>query len=156
METVQACRNKQKMVEVKPPTPTAEELAAKEEAAKAAAAAAKKGGKGSTVEVVEEKEPDPIFEEGPPNFLDSLFNDEELNEATIGPCITATMKNGLIVRHMPNGDIVQIQDKTLIDRKDHTEIDRVFLNGGVVIRHFANLDAEILYPNGEHAKFERA
>lgn len=132
-------------------------MAAREEAAKAAAAAAaKKGGKGSTIEVVEEKEPDPVFEEGPPNFLDSLFGENEVNEATIGPCITSTMKNGLIVRHMPNGDIVQIQDKSLIDRKDNTEIDRVFLNGGIVIRHFANLDAEILYPNGEHASFDRA
>jgi hypothetical protein len=56
---------------------------------------------------------------------------------------------------MPNGDIVQILDSSLMDRKEQTEIDRVFLSGGIVIRHFANLDAEILYPNGEHAKFDR-
>jgi len=120
------------------------------------AAAAKKGGKGQPAEVAEEAPPEPSFEEGPPNFLDSLFADSDVAEATIGPCITSTMKNGLIVRHMPNGDIVQILDSSLMDRKDHTEIDRVFLSGGIVIRHFANLDAEILYPNGEHAKFDRA
>jgi len=70
------------------------------------AAAAKKGGKGQPAEVAEEAPPEPSFEEGPPNFLDSLFADTDVAEATIGPCITSTMKNGLIVRHMPNGDIV--------------------------------------------------
>jgi hypothetical protein len=156
METVQATRNAQKLIEVKPRTPTAEELAEKEAEQARLAAAAKKGGKGAATEVVEEAPPEPSFEEGPPNFLDSLFADSDVAEATTGPCITSTMRNGLIVRHMPNGDIVQILDASLMDRKDHTEIDRVFLSGGIVIRHFANLDAEILYPNGEHAKFDRA
>ena len=167
IETVKAERNPQKLVEVKPPTPTAEEIAAKEEAAKAAAAAAaKKNPKGAPVEVIEEKEPEPVFEEEQPNFLDSLFNEDDIN-SVVGPCINMTMKNGLIVRHMPNGDVVQIHDATLIDRKPRTEIDRVYMMGGekaegeekrmrgIVVRHFANLDAEILYPNGEFAKFER-
>ena len=95
------------MMEQAPPEPTAEELAAKEEAAKAAAAAAaKKGAKGGVpaTEVVEEKV-EPILVESPPNFLDSVFKDEELG-TTVGPCSTLTLKNGLIVRHMPNGDVV--------------------------------------------------
>jgi len=65
------------------------------------------------------------------------------------------MKNGLIVRHMPNGDIMQIRDTSLENQKPTTEIDRVYLKGGIVIRHFHNLDCEILWPNGEFAKFER-
>lgn len=45
VETVEAARNARELIEVKPPEPTAEELAAREEAAKAAAAAqAKKPG----------------------------------------------------------------------------------------------------------------
>jgi hypothetical protein len=63
------------------------------------------------------------------------------------------MKNGLIVRHMPNGDIVQIRDTSLSNQKPNTEIDRVYLSGGIVIRHFHNLDCEVLWPNGEFAKF---
>jgi hypothetical protein len=157
IETVEASRNPQKLVEIKPPEPTAEEIAAKEEAAKAAAAAAAKAKKGAApVEVVEEKEPEPVFEEGPPNFLDTLFKDEELGAATRGPCINLTMKNGLIVRHMPNGDVMQIKDSSLETPKATTEVDRVYLRGGIVVRHFHNLDAEVLYPNGEHAHFSRA
>ena len=45
VETVEATRNKREMIEVKPPEPTPEELAAREEAAKAAAAAAAKNPK---------------------------------------------------------------------------------------------------------------
>jgi hypothetical protein len=59
-------------------------------------------------EVVEEKPPEPVFEEAPPSFLDGIFNDNELEGSTRGPCSTITMKNGLIVRHLANGDIVQI------------------------------------------------
>lgn len=44
IENVEATRNKQRMIEILPPEPTAEEIAAKEEAAKAAAAAAGKKG----------------------------------------------------------------------------------------------------------------
>jgi len=60
--------------------------------------------------VVEEKPPEPVFEEAPPSFLDGIFSDNELLESTRGPCSTMTLKNGLIVRHLANGDIVQIQD----------------------------------------------
>jgi len=42
-----------------------------------------------------------------------------------------------------------------MDRTPHTEIDRVYLKGGIIIRHMANLDCEILYPSGEFANFDR-
>ena len=144
------------MVEIKPPEPTAEEIAAREEAAKAAAAA-QKGKKGAApVEVIEEKEPEVTYEEAPPSFLDLIFKDEDVGEATKGPCSTVTLKNGLIVRHMPNGDVVQIKDQSLTDPTAKTEIDRVYVKGGVIIRHFHNLDCEVLCPNGDYAFFERA
>lgn len=94
-------------IEIKPPEPTAEEIAAKEEAAKAAAEAAKKNKNkpAAVAEEVEEEAPQVIYESAPPNFLDGLFTDDDLLP-TKGPCTTLTMKNGLIVRHMPNGDIV--------------------------------------------------
>lgn len=93
-------------IEIKPPEPTAEEIAAKEEAAKAAAEALKKTkGKAAAVEEVEEVVQQTRYESAPPNFLDTLFNDDDLLP-TKGPCTTLTLKNGLIVRHMPNGDIV--------------------------------------------------
>lgn len=156
VETVEARKNKQKLIEVKPAEPTPEEIAAKEEAAKAAAAAAKgKKGAVATDTVVEEKAPEITYEEMPPTFLDKLFTERETGSVTKGPCSTVTMKNGLIVRHMPNGDIVQIRDTSLENQKPHTEIDRVYLEGGVIIRHFHNLDCEVLWPNGEFAKFER-
>jgi len=56
---------------------------------------------------------------------------------------------------MPNGDIIQIKQDSLTDRNDHTEIDRVFIDSGCVIRHFANLDCQVLYPSGEVANFKR-
>jgi hypothetical protein len=36
-----------------------------------------------------------------------------------------------------------------------TEVDRVFVKGGIVIRHFYNLDCEILCANGDYAYFKR-
>jgi hypothetical protein len=140
IETVKAERNKRKIIEIKSTGPSAEEIASKEEAARAAAA--QKGGKKGVVAVepVEEKkkEEEAVFREEDPNYLDTLFSPEDVGESTIGACVNVTMKNGLIVRHMPNGDIIQIQDSSLSDRTDHTEIDRVYLNGGTVVRHFAN------------------
>jgi len=56
---------------------------------------------------------------------------------------------------MPNGDIVQIMDSSLQNPKPKTEVDRVFMQGGIVIRHFHNLDAEALHPNGDYAYFNR-
>jgi len=40
------------------------------------------------------------------SFLDKLFDDNELGDVTIGPCSTVTLQNGLMVRHLPNGDII--------------------------------------------------
>ena len=72
----------------------------------AAAEAAKKNkGKPAAVEEVEEEAPQVRWESAPPNFLDNLFKDEDFLP-TKGPCSTLTLKNGLIVRHMPNGDVV--------------------------------------------------
>ena len=104
---------------------------------------------------MEEREPEKCFEEEEPNYLDLVFQESDVGEATTGPCVTLTMKNGLIVRHLPNGDIVQLLEHSLEDRKAHSEIDRVFTNKGTVIRHFANLDCQVLYPSGEVANFHR-
>lgn len=82
IETVMAERNKQKIVEIKPPEPTPEEIAQKEEERKALIAQlekeAKKKGQKGPIEIPEEKPPEPVFKEMEPNFLDSLFDDEEL------------------------------------------------------------------------------
>jgi hypothetical protein len=43
----------------------------------------------------------------------------------------------------------------LTNPKSSTEVDRVYLQGGIVIRHFHNLDSEVLWPNGECAVFNR-
>jgi hypothetical protein len=54
----------------------------------------------------EEKKPEPKFIEAPPTFLDNIFSDSELGEVTTGACSTITMQTGLMVRHLPNGDII--------------------------------------------------
>ena len=56
--------------------------------------------------MVEEKPPEPVYEEAPPSFLDNLFQDDQLGKASKGPSVNLTLRNGLIVRHMPNGDVV--------------------------------------------------
>lgn len=63
---------------------------------------------------VEEKKAEPKFIEAPPTFLDNMFSDSELGELTIGACSTITMQTGLLVRHLPNGDIIQIKDPELL------------------------------------------
>lgn len=161
IDNVEVVRNKRHMVEIPPPEKTEEEKKAEEEAKAAAAAAAAKNPKGkqaaTPVEQVEEAPPVPVFEEAPPSFLDHVFMDAELGEASRGPCSTLTIKNGLIVRHMPKGEIVQIKDTFLEASDDPTrEVDRVYLPKGIVVRHFANLDCEVLYPKGEIAQFNRA
>lgn len=80
VEPVEVSRNQREMIEVPPPPKTEEELKAEEEAKAAAAAAAAKakpGAKGQVATPVadEEKPPEPIFEEAPPNFLDEIFGD---------------------------------------------------------------------------------
>lgn len=58
---------------------------------------------------------------------------------------------------MPEGDIVQFTEDQLINiANPHDEKDRVILKkSGVVVRHFNNRDAEVLFPNGETAKFNK-
>ena len=54
---------------------------------------------------------------------------------------------------MPDGEIVQIKDSFLeaSNSEDKREVDRVYLPKGIVVRHFSNLDCEILYPRGDVA-----
>jgi hypothetical protein len=66
--------------------------------------------------------------------------------------ITTTLPNGLIVRHMPNGDVCQTTEAQMFD-SDNPEKDRVIIGKGIVIRHLRNTDAEILFPRGEKAYF---
>lgn len=59
---------------------------------------------------------------------------------------------------MGSGDIVQFtEDQVFVDKLSPTdEKDRVILRlSGVVVRHFKNRDAEVLFPNGEVAKFNK-
>jgi hypothetical protein len=61
------------------------------------------------------------------------------------------------VQHLPNGSIVQILDSQLASKEaGKREIDRVYLAKGVVARHFANHNCEVLFPNGDFATFDRS
>lgn len=159
VEAVQKKRNPQKMIRIDPPKPTAEEIAAREEAIKQAqAAAAKNKGKpGAPAPVIEEyKEPEPTWEPEPFDFLDSLFNDEELDQQVFNQ-VTTTLSNGLIVQHLSDGNIVQMTSDQVL-KGEGEEKDRVYLfaSNGVVVRHFRNRDAEVLFPNGVKAMFTKA
>jgi hypothetical protein len=111
VESVQVQRNPQKLIRIDPPKPTAEEIAAREEAIKQAqAAAAKNKGKPGApgAPVIEEyKEPEPTWEPEPFNFLDTLFNDEQLQQQHFNQ-VTTTLPNGLMVQHLSDGNIIQI------------------------------------------------
>lgn len=69
----------------------------------------------------------------------------------MGPCVNSTLQNGLIVRHMPNGDIVQILEDSLQSDSPTREVDRVYMPNGVVIIHYHNQDCKVLFPTGEVA-----
>jgi hypothetical protein len=160
VETVELRRNQRELVEVAPPEKTEEELKAEAEAAAAAAAAAKgakgaKDAKGSQ-EVLDEQPAEAQYEEAPADFLDLQFDDAELGEASRGPCSTVTMKNGLMVSHLANGQIFQVLEESLTGDNDEREVDRMYLAKGVVVRHFANQNCQVLYPKGEVANFERS
>lgn len=111
IESVKRKRNPQKLIRIDPPKPTAEEIAAREEAIKQAqAAAAKNKGKpgAPAAPVIEEyKEPEPTWEPEPFDFLDTLFNDDELEHTHFNQ-VTTTLANGLIVQHMSDGNILQM------------------------------------------------
>jgi len=49
-----------------------------------------------------------------------------------------TLKNGLIVSHLANGQIFQIIEDNINGTNEEREVDRMFLPKGVVVRHFAN------------------
>lgn len=60
--------------------------------------------------VIEEyKEPEPTWEPEAFNDLDNVYLDEEI-ELDIGPMVTTSYNNGLIVQHLHNGSILMIKD----------------------------------------------
>ena len=101
------------------------------------------------------KEPEPTWEPEPFDALDERFDGCEANEMLQ---VTTTYPNGLIVKHMNDGNVVQMHEEQVFGTEPKEEKDRVFLfnSSGVVIRHFRNRDAEVLYPSGQHAFFSKA
>jgi len=71
--------------------------------------------------------------------------------------VTTTLSNGLIVQHLSDGNIVQMTSDQVLSGSSE-EKDRVFLfaSNGVVIRHFRNRDAEVLFPTGVKAVFTKS
>ena len=87
-----------------PPEPTPEEIAYKLEQQKKfqeAAAKAAKANKPPPTDIEIPKTPQPTWETAPPNFLDTLYNDDDLGESRARTNLT--FKNGLIVQFLGNG-----------------------------------------------------
>lgn len=106
--------------------------------------------------VEEYKEPEPTWEPEPFDFLDSLFADEELEQQVFNQ-VTTTLSNGLIVQHLSDGNIVQLtSDQVLSNAGDEKDRVYLFASNGVVIRHFRNRDAEVLFPTGVRAVFTKS
>lgn len=85
-------------IEVPPPAPTPEEITYKLEQQKKfqeAAAKAAKTNKPAPTDIEIPKTPQPTWEEAPFNYLDNLYDDEQLKECKART--TLTFKNGLIV-----------------------------------------------------------
>lgn len=159
VEQVQYVENPQRLIRIDPPKPTPEEIAAREEAIKLAQiAAAKNKGKSAlaNIPVIEEyKEPEPTWEPEPKDFFDTYFTETFLNWYAPFIQSTTSFPNGLIVKHMGDGTVVQMTEDQIFN-KGLEEKDRViFNNSGAVIRHFINRDAELLFPNGVTATFNK-
>lgn len=109
VEKVNFNKNPQRLIRIDPPKPTPEEIAAREEAVKQAqAAAAKNKNKNAPPVVIEEyKEPEPTWEPEPLDYLDQVFPEQFLEGACTA---TVTLTNGLIVRFMGTGDVVQLTE----------------------------------------------
>lgn len=118
-----------------------------------AAAKAAKSNKPPPTDIEIPKTPQPTWEEKAPNHLDSLFNDEEL--AVPHARTNLTFKNGLIVQFLGNGHVLQTHEHKLSGLSGRQEQNRLVTKEGIVIRQFANLDAELLFPDGEFACFSR-
>jgi hypothetical protein len=156
LEQIQMQRNPQRMIEVPPPEPTPEEIAYKLEQQKKyneAAAKAAKTNKPPPTDIEIPKTPQPTIEEAPFNFLDNLFNDEDLKQSSAR--LTLTFKNGLIVQCLGNGHVLQTHECKLGENQPTDEIDRLVTKEGIVIRQFANFDCELLFPDGVYACFSR-
>jgi len=85
--------------------------------------------------------------------LDTLYNDEDLKESKART--TLTFKNGLIVQYLGNGHVLQTHEAKLSKSEGREEIDRLCTKEGIVIVQFANLDCELLFPDGVYAVFCR-
>jgi len=91
-------RNPQKTIKVMPPAPTPEEIAYKLEQQKKFAEAAQralKTNKPAPTDIEIPKTPQPTWETAPFNYLDTLFDDNDLKRSLART--TLTFKNGLIV-----------------------------------------------------------
>ena len=68
---------------------------------------------------------------------------------------TLTFKNGCIIQFLGNGHVLQKHESTLNSQDDSIEMNRICTKEGIVIRQFANLDVEMLFPDGVFATFSR-
>ena len=159
VEQVALRRNLYKQIRIDPVPPTAEEIAAKEALIKQkqeATAKAAKAGKPPPTDIVIPETPQPTFEQKELNHLDELFADDMVGETQ--SMATATLANGLIVQYMGNGRVMQIhEDRVTCDAQgdDSSEVNRLVTKEGIVLRQMRNRDAEVLYPNGQKAVFNK-
>lgn len=111
IEAVQKLRNPQKVIKTDPPAHVVEEYKKQKAAFEAYQTYIKNKGKpgapGAPPQVDEPKEPEATMQPEPLDFLDSLFNDEELEQQAYNQ-VTTTLPNGLIVQHLSDGNIVQM------------------------------------------------
>ena len=159
VEQVALRRNPYKMIRIDPAPPTAEEIAAKEALIKQkqeATLKASKAGKPPPTDIIIPETPQPTFEQKELNHLDELFSDEMVGETQ--SMATVTLANGLIVQYMGNGRVMQIhEEKVAWEPKgdDNAELNRLVTMDGIVLRQMRNRDAEVLYPNGQKAVFNK-
>ena len=71
---------------------------------------------------------------------------------------TVTLANGLIVQYMGNGSVTQIHEEKVAweANNESTELNRLVTKDGIVLRQMRNRDAEVLYPNGQKAVFNKS
>ena len=147
------------MIRIDPIPPTAEEITAKEALIKQkqeATLKAQKSGKPPPTDIVIPETPQPTFEQKELNHLDELFTEEMIDKNQ--SMATITLANGLIVQYMGNGTVMQIHEHK-VDWEANTEseeLSRLVTTEGIVLRQMRNRDAEVLYPNGQKAVFNKS
>lgn len=99
--------------------------------------------------VVEE----PVIEYEDPTYLDNLWNNEDDLVIDAGLLSTLTFKNGLMIRMLNTGDVLQTTDEKARGIYPDGEKDRIFTGKGSVIRHLADGNIEILHFNGNRSFF---